>query len=349
MSRWSPFTVLAVMVVCLAIVPAPLIEAGSRVAPVSTASSPAGNTIVVPPGANALTSAITAAGKGGTVQLQTGLHTESGTVLIMQSVSLVGEAGAILESTTPLGTSFPLPIQPAIHVRGAADVRIQGLTLRPTPGTEGNYAIALENAPRAIVTGNAMTGYQGGVMVELSNDVQISSNDIQVGTSFPEHGIVIMNGRGARVMDNRASGATFAIWACDRGGFASGNQVSGSFVGLILCKVPPMSYEISGVPRGSSSPGQGWTVRENTATGNTWGYLVIDDANTNSLSRNSASGNFLYDMELTSDTYRFGFLTPASFDNTVHERNMTIKDCGNNNRIIGSGATIVDNNTDPCF
>jgi parallel beta-helix repeat protein len=89
-------------------------------------------------------------------------------------------------------------------------------------------------------------------------------------------------------------------------------------------------------------------VRSNTASNNGRGYLVIDGANNNTLQRNAATGSQFYDLELTADTYRFGFLTPASYHNTVKEKNRTVKDCGNGNRIL-QAATLVDTTADPCF
>ena len=69
----------------------------------------------------------------------------------------------------------------------------------------------------------------------------------------------------------------------------------------------------------------------------------------NLLQANSASNNALYDIELTGDSYRFGFLTPRSHDNTVKAApfgNLKIKNCGDNNVVMGG--QLVDNTADPC-
>ena len=127
--------------------------------------------------------------------------------------------------------------------------------------------------------------------------------------------------------------------------------MTGNFVGLILCDVPDGNFLISGGDAGSSSPANGWDVRNNTATFNLWGYLVIDGSNNNRISSNEASNNDAYDMELTGDTYRFGYLSPSSYENTVNVggyHNLVIKDCGQKNKIIGS-AQIVDTSADPCY
>jgi hypothetical protein len=67
------------------------------------------------------------------------------------------------------------------------------------------------------------------------------------------------------------------------------------------------------------------------------------------LVENAGSGNGTYDIELTGDSFRFGFLTPASFRNTVRagsESTLLIKDCGNDNTVIRGNQ--VDVGGDPC-
>lgn len=78
------------------------------------------------------------------------------------------------------------------------------------------------------------------------------------------------------------------------------------------------------------------------------GHLVIDGANHNFLVNNTASNNGTYDIELVWDSYRFGFLTPACFENTVivGSPNRTVKDCGIGNTVIGG--TQIDITAAPC-
>jgi hypothetical protein len=75
---------------------------------------------------------------------------------------------------------------------------------------------------------------------------------------------------------------------------------------------------------------------------------VIDGANNNILTNNEGGGNGAYDMELTTDSYRYGFLTPQSYNNTVYAGpyNITIKNCGQNNQIFGG--TLINTTIDPC-
>jgi len=324
-------------------------DAGSRISPTPGGSS-GGGAIVLPPGSNALVAAIAAAGRGGTVLLQAGVHHEDGTVLVGQPVTLRGEVGAVLETVTTRATVDPIPIEPALHIKNASDVRVEGIEFRPAAGTEGNYAILVDHSPSATFKGNVVRGHQGGILVDEGDNILIEGNDIEAGVNGQDLGITVMNGRSAQVINNRVNGGSFGIWANDRGGLATGNITSGAgFVGSILCKVPENGFIINGVLRGAEEPARDWTVRGNTSFGTVWGFLAIDGSNNNTLRQNTAYGNFLYDMELTGDTYRFGFLTPASYNNTVHESGMVIKDCGNGNRIIGSGATLVDTTADPCF
>ena len=76
-------------------------------------------------------------------------------------------------------------------------------------------------------------------------------------------------------------------------------------------------------------------------------YLVIDGANNNLLENNDGGNNAAYDYELTGDTYRFGFLTPFAYDNTLYAKpGQTVKNCGVNNTVIGG--VLVDTAVDVC-
>jgi len=313
--------------------------------------------VLLPAGSvDALADAIAVVGPGGTVLLQSGTHFESGTVEISAPVTLVGKRGAVLESVTTPAGAYPLLVEAALHVRGTTNVTIKGLELRPAAGSDGNCAVLVEDSDDVLVADNTIRSYQFGVLNQGGDGVEITGNRIRVSTRWqtgevPEaHGIVNINGLGTRITDNQVSDGLFGIWACDRDGRASGNTVSTSFIGLILCKVPSEAFLISGQDRPSASSGAGWQVHGNFASENDWGYLVIDGANNNTLTNNAASGSGTYDMELTGDTFRFGFLTPGSFDNTVDagaHKNLVIKDCGNNNTV--TGGVQVDITVDPCF
>jgi len=125
-----------------------------------------------------------------------------------------------------------------------------------------------------------------------------------------------------------------------------------NFIGIILCCVPDEGFTLPGGELvGSALSGTQWKATGNNATGNLdAGYLVIDGANNNLLVANNASNNGTYDIDLTADTYRFGFLTPASFENRVIAApfaNIRIKDCGNDN-IISGGIVEPNDAAHPC-
>jgi len=82
-----------------------------------------------------------------------------------------------------------------------------------------------------------------------------------------------------------------------------------------------------------------------------WGFQVIDGANRNVLQNNAAANNSVYDVEFAGDSTRYGFFTPASFNNVfkgASQKGLVVKDCGNNNTIKGKG-TLVDQRADPWF
>lgn len=322
-------------------------------------SAPAisGTTVTLPAGSvDGLAAAIAAAGPGGRVVVASGAHTESGPVTITHTVEIQGEPGAVLTSTTAPVIAPTDPVQPALHVLGASRVRISGLELRPS-GAIGGAAFLLENAADATLSDNRVFDYQYGVMLHEANQATIDRNTIavstawQVGTLSDAHGIVVINGDRAKITANDVSGGLFNIWACDTDGSLLSNFVHDGFIGIILCKVPAGAYRLPGGNAvGSEFAGTNWMCRRNVARNNfDAGYLVIDGANRNMLVENSGSDNGTYDIELTGDTFRFGFLTPASFQNTVRvgsESELRIKNCGNDNTVIRGNQ--VDVGTDPC-
>jgi parallel beta-helix repeat protein len=330
---------LLLLVLCLA----------SAAARAATVDLPAGSS-------DGLAAALAAAGPGGTVIVKAGLHTESGTVTISSSVTILGEPGAVVESATSPGATYPLSVEAALHVLGTSDVTIQSLVIRPPAGTDGGTGILIEGSSDVVVASNTINAFQFGILVQHGDRAELSGNTIEnslgwLTGAFPEgHGIVNINGGSVRVLDNAISNGLFGIWACDLKGRASGNTVTGNFIGLILCKVPEGNLQISGSTEGSASPAVEWHVHDNNATGNfDAGYLVIDGSGRNRMSNNAASANGTYDIELAGDSFRFGFLTPSSFDNVVAvgtEKNLIIKDCGRNNLV---NSPLVDTTLDPCF
>ena len=314
--------------------------------------------IVVPANStNALAQAIQNAGEGGIVYLRTGLHTETARLRINQRVVLIGEDGAILKIKTmpkPVNANGTQSLEVAIHVANAPRTLIQNIDIQPIDAN-GGAAILLENATESAVMNCTISKQQHGILVEKSDRLTLMRNKItitslwQTGEIADAHGIVIINGTSAYVADNTISNALFGVWACDKYGTFERNTTTRNYIGLILCNVPASSYVLpSGTLTGSATPATLWKTRNNTSTDNlTAGYLVIDGANNNILEGNQAARNGTYDIELTGDSYRFGFLTPRSFNNrVVVQGNQKVKNCGVNNTVIGGN--LVNNSIDPC-
>jgi len=311
--------------------------------------------VEVPAGsADALAAALTAAGTNGTVVLKSGVHTESGTVEITNTVTLAGETGAVLESTTN-----PLPadeVHPALWVHGASGVVIRGIEMRPA-GAIGNTGVLLHNSPNASMFGNNIHDYEYSVVVEKSNSVKIWSNRIACSTAWlggaiPEAlGITVVNGSNAVIADNNVTGGVFGIWPCDEGGKVLANKASSCLEGIILCRVPAWSFELpDGQYTGSAQSTTRCLAQGNETFGNfADGIIVIDGAHDSRVVDNNSHDNTAYDVELSGDSYRFGFLTPSSYNCTFvagTHPSVKVKNCGSNNTV--NGGVLVDNNVDPC-
>ena len=79
------------------------------------------------------------------------------------------------------------------------------------------------------------------------------------------------------------------------------------------------------------------------------GILAIDGAHDSRIVDNHSHDNGSYDVEMSGDSFRFGFLTPSSFNCTFtagSHAGVRVKDCGSNNTV--NGGVLVDNGTDPC-
>lgn len=313
--------------------------------------------VVVPSGSNdALAGAIGTAGPKGVVLLKKGPHTESGTVAITTSVTIIGEKGAqLISSATTPSAAIPTAIEPALHVR-ADHVSIQGLTILSAPG-DGNTAILIQDADNALVFNNTINAYQFGVLVQNGDHARLWSNTI-VGTSLwltgeiaDTENIIVINGSYASVLKNDVSNGLFGIWPCGSNGVLAFNKAHGNFVGLIFCKVPEGGFSLpDGSLVGSVVSSNHWFATENVTVDNfTTGFLCIDGANNNLMFSNASSGNGTYDIDLAGDSFRFGFLTPTSFDNTFIAGRypaVEVRNCGLNNTIVGG--TLVDNTVEPC-
>lgn len=315
--------------------------------------------VVLPAGSvDGLAAAIAAAGPNGTVIVQSGTHYLNSTVEITHRVTIKGQPGAIIIADVPALLTSDAVLEPAFYINGGARTVIEGLDIRAANDPAGT-AVLVFNAHQVTIRNNSFSNFQFTILVEQSNQATINNNTIEATFTwatvafYAVHGIVIINGSKAQVRNNTVSQAVFGIWACDYDGIATGNEVFGNVLGLILCTVPPGSFPLpNGTLAGSAQPATKWTVTNNNAHNNfQTGFTVIDGANNCMLSNNSASNNAAYDVELAGDTERYGFPAPASYNNRVNiggaNAAMTVKDCGNNN--IVNGGTPVDITADPCF
>ena len=315
-----------------------------------------GPVVEVPAGSvDALAAAVAEVGEGGVVLLKAGAHHESGTVEINHRMSLVGEEGATLYSkTVTLGTTGIT--DPAIFIHNAAGVTVQGIEFLPD-GEVGGTAIFTESAPNAVISHNTIREYEYGIQIQQGDRTSIKSNTI-VGSSawltgdLPDvEAIININGDFVEIVDNTVSNTLLGIFASDRKGKMTGNELFGNFIGVILCNAPVIVPTPGGEIVGSETNATKWVVRENHAHDNfDIGYLVIDGANENLLVNNQGGNNGRYDIELAGDSERFGFFTPTSRETIVNAgkyKGLVVKDCGVDDTINGDVA-LVDTVADPC-
>jgi parallel beta-helix repeat protein len=205
------------------------------------------------------------------------------------------------------------------------------------------------------ISKNTIRRHQFSIIVQRGDQTQLVDNVIEASTAWmtgdiPEaDAIDMVNGRNVRITGNQVSGALLGIFTSDADGIASKNTASGCFIGMILCRIPYETFIFpDGDEVGADRSCTGWIYEGNTATDNlTTGILAIDDANHNTLIDNKGSGNGTYDIELASDSMRFGFLTPRAHDNTCNVGNqpgLIVQNCGENNIVRGS----YTESSDPC-
>lgn len=307
---------------------------------------------------NVLDDAIKNACAGGVIYLKRGVHTETNPITITKPVIIVGEAGAILKvksSLSKLDANGNFKINPFLHFLNAPRSAVLDLDIQPMD-TDGSTAILFENSHESAVLRSKFTGFQVAVILENSDRVAIMRNTIvatsawKTTTGVEVQSIILMNGLSAYVSDNDVSNSLVGIFPSSKWGTLERNYTHGNYIGVILCNVVKYIILPNGQLTGAITPATGWKVRNNNSTDNLYiGYIVADGSNHNILENNDAARNALYDMELMSDSYRFGFLTPFVHDNVVNAgayQNIRIKDCGKNNKV--SGGIRVNTATDPC-
>lgn len=298
---------------------------------------PAGST-------DALQDAIDAANPGDVIVLDAGDHLESGTIVIGKSISLEGEKGTNLIFSNLLpGASFTS----AIHVvAGAEQSVIRKIRFTSTDPISG-VCIFVDSMSQVKILQNVFENFVFSVVGYQAQRLIITQNKITVGTGGA-HGIVLSDGHQNVLVLNEISNGVFGIFTGGTNGISFSNKTHDCLYGQVLCKVPAGQTVVDGRSINTQGSTINWSVKFNAANNNlAAGYLVIDGAYNNFLIHNNGSGNGAYDIELTSDTERFGFLAPASHDNRVIAYHwLKVKDCGVNNQVIGG--MLVNNALDPC-
>ncbi len=300
----------------------------------------------IPAGSNnALAAAIASAGVDDVIIVDAGDHTETGTVVINKKVKIYGQKGArVIFSNTAAGiTNFT----PAFYIpsQGAESV-IKGLNITgsdPVPG----LCIFIDSTTKVKILQNVIDNWLFGILSYKSDRVVVTQNKVAVNAGGG-HGIIFADGNHNNIVLNEVYGAVFGIWTGGNAGLSFSNNTHHCLYGQNLCKVPAGALSANDRIINTTGTTVNWKVKYNMSDNNiAAGYLVIDGATGNWLQHNCASGNGTYAFELTGDTYRFGFLTPKSVNNTVIAyRGLTVKDCGENNKVIGG--IWINTATDPC-
>lgn len=307
----------------------------------------------VPAGShNALAAAIAAAGVDDVIVIDAGNHTESGTVVINKKVKIYGEKGAnLIFSNVPFALANP---SPAFYIHGNAQGSVlKGLHITSTDPFPG-VCIFIDSTQKIKILQSQFEQWHTTIISYASDRVILTQNKIKANTGWltgalPDaYGIAFSDGDHCEAVMNEVSGGLFGIWTGGTKGNVFSNLTTECLYGVILCKVPNGAFTIFNRTLFTQSTTVNWLVKYNQSNSNfAAGYLVIDGAHGNWLQHNCAEGNAAYAFELTGDTYRFGFLTPKSFNNTlIAYPNLTVKDCGENNKVIGG--IWINTATDPC-
>lgn len=231
----------------------------------SLAREAKGRVVSVPaPSVDALAAAIQEAGRNGVVRLAPGDHTQTGTLTVSSTVSIVGEEGTRILFANNLPTPPAIPLQAGIHILGANRVRVIGVELFPADGP-GGTAILVQDAARAFIGEVVAENWQFGVVGEqcprlyVGKSSFVGSSQWQTDPTFSCFGIVVVNGERARIFSNSVQNTVFGIWACDDRGRMAHNSFQGNYNGVVLCTVPPNSFPLpDGQVIGSQTSASRW-------------------------------------------------------------------------------------------
>ncbi|MBK8500713.1 MAG: hypothetical protein IPL46_00095 [Saprospiraceae bacterium] len=320
--------------------------------PEETDHARSGNTVELPAGSvDALQAAVEEADEGGTVIVKAGDHIENGWINIGHKIRIIGEQGAKISLDNDLLEAIPDVLAGGILFENADNSIVEGIEFSGL-GDGAGIGILINNSNRVRIAKNTFTNIQFPITIDHGDHCTIRRNKMTLDLALLENpagsdGITNINGRNAAIVENEINGALFGIFASARGGLDWGNTTENCFFGQIICNFFGANYP-DGTELKAEESGNHWLVALNDSKNNFYGgIVVIDGAFKNTLLANTGSGNGAYDVDLVGATERFGFLTPTSSGNRVYSYNdQTIKDCGENNKVIGG--IMVDTSVDPC-
>ncbi|MEP7269716.1 MAG: right-handed parallel beta-helix repeat-containing protein [Saprospiraceae bacterium] len=304
-----------------------------------------------------LNAAIAASENGDVIILDPGDHFETGTVWITKSLTITGYGANLIFSNTPAFTSstvLPWTFKAAMYINKSGCIStIRGIHFKGADAIPG-LCIFVENSKDVRILSNTFENWQESIVMYNSEYCTIWRNKISANPGWttgviPESdGIVLSDGSHNQIIENEVENAVLGIFTGGTLGIDFSNNTHNCLYGQILCKVPSGLYVVNGFTVNTNASTSNWIAMFNNSTDNyAAGYLLIDGTNKDYLDHNKASNNAAYDIELTGDSYRFGFFTPKSFNNRVSAYGwLKVKDCGDNNKVYGG--SLVNNTLDPC-
>lgn len=313
---------------------------------------------VLPAGSvDGLADAIAEVGPYGTVVVESGLHIETGTVVISHPVRIMGEPGAVIQSTTNPTEGLPYVVDAAIYIDHARQVHIEGLSFVPDPATgQGGTGILVSYSDRAFIKDNDFSEFLQAVVVHKSSQARIFYNRAtglytEGYATFTSYGFIVASGQNNYLKGNAAEDFWGNYFVSGQDGIMNKNTATAGEDGFIFCTYPPVLFTPSGEEAiAAEVSATGWLAIRNTAQDALKGYVVIDGANNCRLVNNESINNSVYDFDAVGPTERFGPpALPTSSRNVliINDPNDVVKDCGVENTIIGGD--LVDNSLDPCF
>ncbi len=312
---------------------------------------------VLPAGSvDGLADAIAEVGPYGTVVVESGLHIETGTVIISHPVRIVGEPGAVIQSTTHPAEGLPYVVDAAIYIDHARQVHIEGLSFVPDPATgQGGTGILVSYSDRAFIRDNDFSEYLQAVVVHKSDQARIFYNRAtglysEGFATFTSYGFIVASGQNNYLKGNAAEDFWGNYFVSGQDGILNKNTATAGEDGFIFCTYPPVLFTPSGEEAiAAEVSSTGWLAVRNTAQNARKGYVVIDGANNCRLVNNNSLNNPVYDYEIVGPTERFGPpALPTTFNNVViiNDSGDVTKNCGDNNRVYGG--TLVGLTVEPC-